>query len=193
MSRLGNLKVAITNIYKTKNPLRAEWADWLYAHHVFLVADYARELSKKLGVNNDLAEAAAMLHDIADAVMKRSDPAHEETNLKLAGELLTKAEYKEHEKEIIIDALKHHGCHGSDRPSTIEGRILATADAVVHLRSDFYDFARTERLKTDSPENVAAWAMEKIERDFRDKISFEDIRAEVAERYKNLIEQFSSL
>ncbi len=191
MSRIENLKEEVKKLYEAHNPNRADWSDWLYANHVFLVADYAEKLSKKIGVENDLAVAAAMLHDIADAVIKREDPEHEAKNIEIAKELLVKTGFNENEIKIIVDdALRFHGCHGSDRPQTIEGKILATADAVVHLNSDFYEYAVQERTKTSPLEKVASWAMEKIERDYRSKICFDDVRQEMTECYNQLKERF---
>lgn len=191
MSRIENLKEEVTKLYETRNPNRADWSDWLYANHVFLVADYADQLSKKLGVENDLSVAAAMLHDIADAVIKREDPEHEVKNVEIAKELLAQTGFNENEIKIIVDdALRCHGCHGSDRPQTIEGKILATADAVVHLNSDFYEHAVEVDSKTDTFEEIASWALEKIERDYRSKICFDEVRQEMTECYNQLKERF---
>ncbi len=191
MSRIENLKSEVRKLYEGQNPNRADWSDWLYANHVFLVADYAEKLSKKLGVENDLAIAAALLHDIADAVIKREDQEHENINFKIAKELLLETGYTETEINIIVnDALRFHGCHGDERPETIEGKILATADAVVHLNSDFYDHVIEEDSKTDSFEEISQWALEKIERDYNNKILFDDIREENFQSYIELKEKF---
>lgn len=187
MSRLDQLKQEVDKLYLSKNPDCADWADWLYQHHVFLVADYAAELSSKLGVNNDLPIAAAMLHDIADAIVKREDPRHEDTTLEIARGLLVQAGYNSEEIKIIVDdALRFHGCHNNERPKTVEGKVLATADAAVHLNSDFYDFAVKEKSKVESREQVSKWALTKIERDFNDKIAFANVREELRKRYEEL-------
>ncbi len=191
MSPIENLKTEVKKLYEAQNPNRADWSDWLYANHVFLVADYAQHLSKKLGVENDLAVAAAILHDIADAVIRREDPEHEVKNVEIAKELLVKTGFNENEIKIIVDdGLYFHGCHDNERPQTIEGKILATADGVVHLNSDFYEYAVQERTKTSPLEKVAAWALEKIERDYHSKICFDDVRQEMTECYNQLKERF---
>ena len=51
---------------------------------MFVVADYAKELNERFKGRDNLAEAAALLHDIADAVMSRFDEGHEEKSLELA-------------------------------------------------------------------------------------------------------------
>ncbi len=193
MSRIENLKIEVRKLYEAQNPNRADWSDWLYANHVFLVADYAKLLSKKLKVENDLAVAAALLHDIADAVVKREDTEHETKNNEIARELLLKTGFNEAEIKIIIDdALCFHGCHDNERPQTIEGKILATADGAIHLNSDFYEYASKERSKTSSFEEIAKWSLAKIERDYHNKICFDDVRQELTECYNQLKVRFSN-
>lgn len=194
MSRIDSLKKEVDNLYLSRNENRADWADWLFEHHVFLVANYARKLSEKLGVNNDLAVAAAMLHDIADAVIKRESPEHENKNFEIVRELLLKSGFNTEEIRIINDdALRFHGCHGSERPATIEGKILATADAVIHLNSDFYKYAVSELKKTNSDAEVFDWVLSKIERDFNNKILFDDVRDEFRICYNQAKDKFQHL
>jgi putative nucleotidyltransferase with HDIG domain len=191
MSRIENLKSEIRELYEAHNPNRADWSDWLYANHVFLVADYAQNLAQKLGVDNDLSAAAALLHDIADAVMKREDPEHENKSVGIARALLLKTGFNEDEIKIIIDdALRFHSCHENEKPQTIEGKILATADGAVHLNSDFYDYANIEQAKTRGVEEAARWCLAKIERDYHDKVLFEEVRQELTECYNQLKEKF---
>ncbi len=191
MSRIENLKAEVRKLYEAQNPNRADWSDWLYANHVFLVANYAELLSKKLGVENDLAVAAALLHDIADSVIKREDPEHENKTNEMAKELLLKTGFDEDEIKIIVDdALRFHGCHDNERPQSIEGKILATADGAIHLNSDFYEHVVEEDTKTESFEEVAKWSLAKIERDYHNKICFDDVRQELTECYNQLKEKF---
>lgn len=69
MSRIEQLKSKVDELYRAQSAGRANWADWLYANHVFVVADYAGQLAGRFHVRKDVAVAAAVLHDIAD-VMK---------------------------------------------------------------------------------------------------------------------------
>lgn len=185
VERIRQLRRKVEELYQSQVPERAEWADWLFAHHVFVVAENARELSKRYGVDNDLAEAAAMLHDIADAVMSRFADEHEGESMRIAREMLEKSGYSEEAKKIIVDdAIAYHACKNGEIPQTMEGKIMATADAMAHLQTEFYKFAKEMREKQGTAEEVKQWALPKIEHDYHEKIFFDEIREELKEDYK---------
>lgn len=193
-SSIQQLRKDVHDLYSAKHPNRADWANWLYEKHVLLVAEESRNIANKYGGNPDLAEAAGLLHDIADAVMKRDDPRHEEESLNIARTLLKNAGYSEDEISIIVDdAIVKHGCHGDIRPETLEGKAMASGDAVVHLMSDFYTIAEGEIIKEDSPQKAASWALPKLDRDFNNKIAYDDLREEVRPTYLKLKEHFEHL
>jgi HD superfamily phosphodiesterase len=196
MSRIESLKKRIDALYLDKNTSRAkDWADYLHASHVYKVADKARELAERFNANADLSVAAAMLHDVADAVMPREDPRHEQESMKIARSLLRACEFRDDEIAIIVDdAIKHHSCRGADRPETLEGKVMATADAVVHLQTDFYDFAVknfTDRGETSR--DISPWGLEKTDRDFNKKIFFPEVQEEVRPDFERERRRFASL
>ncbi|HEU4966495.1 MAG TPA: HD domain-containing protein [Candidatus Saccharimonadales bacterium] len=188
MSRMQNLEQAVTNLYAAKNPNRADWADWLGANHVFVVADYASEIAKRYGADEELARAGGLLHDIADATMSRFTPGHEATSLAIARELMHDAGFADKEINLTVDdAIRLHSCHDGNMPDSLEGKVLATADAKAHLLSDFYLFATWSFGKEDkSLEDAKAYTLKKIERDFHNKILFDDVREECHAAYAEL-------
>lgn len=192
--RLHLLKEKIDALYQSRHEGRADWADWLYADHVFLVAEEAGKLANRFGANQELAMAAGMLHDIADAVMSRFNPTHFEESKRIARSLLVESGFTPAEIQTVVDdAIALHSCHGENIPQTFEGKIMATADAVIHLTSNFYDRATRERRFTQSPEEIRAWALPKIERDFHSKILFDDVREEVRAAYEARKAFFASI
>lgn len=185
MSSVKKLEKKVADLYESKNPNRDDWADWLYKKHVFVVAEKAGIFSDRFGGNRNLAMAAGMLHDIADAVMRRDDSGHEEKSFSIAIEFLTDCGFTESEKEIILDdALKYHSCRNGNLPQTIEGKLMATADAVAHLSTDFYQHAIRD--KGGLSEEVKKWGLEKIDRDFNKKIFFDEVREEARADYERL-------
>lgn len=187
MSRIQDLKVKIDALYTSRNPNRADWADWMYTNHVFVVADKAGELAERFNANSELAQASGMLHDIADSVMSRFNPEHEEKSLEMARQLLQETDYTEEEIALVVDdAIRFHSCHNGEAPSTLEGKVMATADAVVHLTTDFYDHALIEQTKEGrTKEEIKKWLFPKIERDYHHKIFFEEVKGEVAADYEH--------
>lgn len=194
MSRIEKLKEKVDLLYQGKNPNRADWADWLHENHVFVVADKAKELAVRFNVNIELAEAAGMLHDIADVKMSRFDSAHEKQSEQIAQKLLEDSGFSKEEISIIVeDAIRYHSCHDGKIPNSLEGKVVATADAVAHLSSDFYLYSIEQIKKSMSEEDIKKWGLPKIERDFHDKIFFDEIREEVREDYEKAKTLFSSL
>lgn len=194
MKPIEQLREEVRNLYEQKNPNRADWADWIYKNHVLLVADESRKIATKYGGDPDRAEASGLLHDIADAVMKRDDERHEEESLRIAHDFLKKTGFSDEDISIIVDdAIVHHGCHGDTRPATLEGKAMATGDAVVHLMSDFYAFAEKGNFELGSPLQIGKWALPKLDRDFYNKISYDDVRKEVESTYLRLKEHFEGL
>ena len=186
MDRITSLKERVLSLYQAKNPNRVDWADWLCANHVFVVADMAGELAQRKGADISLAMAAGMLHDVADTIMKRDNPQHEEESLRIAKNLLTECGFTPKEINIVEDALIFHSCRDGKIPHFPEGKIMATADALAHLKTDFYQFAYTEKSKNSTHEQIKSWALPKIERDFVHKIFFEDVREQVRPKYEEL-------
>ena len=192
MTRIAILEEKVRALYEEKNPKRASWADWLYKNHVFLVAEEAKRLGNKYNANTQVVEAAAMLHDIADTVMQRADSTHETKSLEIAKQFLKEADFPLVEiEQIITDILPNHGCYPGHFPKTLEGKLMATADAIVHILSDFYHFSLRELRKTMPEEEVCEWFNKKLNRDFKDKIFFDDERKRISPKYKSLKNQLN--
>lgn len=196
MSRINTLKEKVDSLYRNGNPEgAADWAEYMLSSHVFAVADKAGEIAERFSANKELASAAGMLHDVADAVLKRQDPRHEEESKTIATTLLHESGFNDAEIDIIVnDAMQYHSCRGNDRPQTSEGKSMATADAVVHLTTDFYDFAiRTFQGRGEPAEEIRKWGLEKIDRDLNKKIFFDEVKEEMRPSYEQLKTRFESL
>lgn len=69
-----------------------------------------------------------------------------------------------------------HSCN-KDIPDTLEGKILASADAMSHYSSDFYlQIAVTGKRNL---KDFKKWTLEKLDRDFNKKIFFDFAKDEV--------------
>jgi len=187
MNRIDKLEAKVRELYEAKYPDRADWADWLYENHVFIVADFAVELAKRFGGNVEYSQASAMLHDIADSKMKRFDSGHETESLQIAKNLLKESGYNEEEMGLIVDdAIKYHSCHDGMIPNSVEGRVLATADALAHLKTSFYEYFSTALLEEKTPDEVKQSTLSKLDRDFNNKVLFSEVKDEVEPDYRRL-------
>jgi len=184
--KLGKLRKLVEKQYSQKHPDRDNWSDWLYNSHVLWVADRTNELCKQHEGNKDIAVAAALVHDIADSVMGRYCADHKERSLEIGRELCNEAGYDQGEIDVIIDdvCLKH-SCRDGIVPESLEGRIMATADALFHFETDFYLYAFHHR-DNHTYEQRITWIREKLEKDFLKKLFFEESKRAARPIYEAL-------
>ncbi len=169
-----------------------DFGTWMWKNHVPVVAQKAEQLSIKYGADLDLSVAGAYLHDFGDAFMYRFAENHEEVSETKAREVLVTSGYSEDEIHTILEkVIAPHSCKDGFLPETIEGKILATADALAHLTTDFYlQFAWKHIPEGKTYTEFSTWVTEKLDRDFNRKIFFEEIKEEVRYRYDALMEVF---
>jgi hypothetical protein len=166
---------------------------WMWHNHVQWVANKANGLAEKYGANAEKAYCAALIHDLGDCQHLRSDATFGSWSEEKGEDILMRAGFNQNEaKEIISDIVRPHSCRPGNLPTTLEGKVLATADAMWHLQTNFYPLFCYKQLpeNTNIYEEWQEWFNEKIDRDFGTKIFFEDERAEVNDDYKALSRVF---
>jgi HD superfamily phosphodiesterase len=196
MKPIQILEEKVHALYDAKDPGRDTWADWLAANHVFVVADNASKIVGRFaGADPDVARAAALVHDIADARMTRFEDGHEQTSQKIAHDLMKDAGFSDEEIDRVVnDALPYHGCHDGQAPKTPEGKVLATADAMAHLCTGYYAYTTWVFGKRgETLEHTRAWALKKADRDFNDKIQLDEIKDECRTDYEAIHNLYSRL
>lgn len=167
---------------------------WMWHNHTQWVADKARQLAEKYDADTEKTYCAALLHDLGDSHYERDHPDFDTWSWDTSKEILRKAGYRKKERDEILDAISTHSCHPGHLPSTLEGKILATADGMWHLQTSFFPVIcymnRPSNLR--SYEAWQAWFTTKVERDFGQKIFFEDEKAAVEKDYKALKRVFEN-
>lgn len=167
---------------------KTKMGQWMWHNHTQSVADRAKKLARKYGADIEKAYCAALLHDLGDSKYERSHANFESWSLQQSEKILTKAGFVKNDQQKINEAIRTHSCRPGNLPKTLEGKILATADAMWHIQTNFFAVIcymnRPEYINTY--EQWQEWFNEKIERDFGAKICFDDERAEVKESYEAL-------
>lgn len=159
---------------------------WFFAGHVVPVVHFVREIAKAHQLNPDIALLAAYYHDIARAVGYWDEPELMQQSLKLTREALRRHGFDEQTYKEVADAIEHHACRQGP-PPTIHGQILSSADALAHLMTDFYLIMGIDGYARVTPfNNYRKWVAGKIERDFDQKIFFNDFRALAKPHYEAL-------
>lgn len=191
MTKAHHVEELVRELYEAKNTARDEWADWLYENHVLVVADKARLLAQTYSVDEDLSVTAALLHDIADAEMSRFDSDHEQRSLEIARGFMEQAGYKSRVVDMVVDdAIRFHSCRNDERPKSDVGKVLASADALAHLETDFYLFF--SRIKSDnSLSEVKNLLRNKLDRDYNNKLLFDDEKLRLKPTYDAFTKMFS--
>jgi putative nucleotidyltransferase with HDIG domain len=192
MEKFAILKQKVTDLYEAKDPGRTPWAEWLWQQHLPYVVDRAQELAKEKGANVELSMAGALLHDIADVKMKRWEDGHEEEGLRMARDLMKQSGFSTDEIAVVVDdGIRLHGCYDGNRPKSLEGQVLATADALAHINTDFYVYATWALSGQKTLKECKEYALTKMPRDFNHKICFDDVREQARPNYEALQNVFS--
>jgi HD superfamily phosphodiesterase len=133
------------------------------------------------------------LHDIADVSISRFSDNHEELSLNIAEGAMIEAGFSDSDRAIVLeDILPKHSCRGDMRPLTLEGKIVASADAIAHIDTDFYLFFAVNNFKNrDDFESLKAKLKAKLDRDFNSKLMFNDEKNFYRTKYENLKQLFS--
>lgn len=169
---------------------------WCWSNHVQDVVQRTVELSDKYGGDKEKAIVGALLHDLGDVWVNRTDPSFEERTNAEGRKVLAACGFSPEDIEAIFqDVLLPHPCKNGVLPTKMEGKAMATADALGHLVSSFYDNPQIKEIISSSlginEAGFKNWAYEKIQRDFNNKIFFDEIREQVRPRYEELLRRFA--
>lgn len=164
----------------------------MWRNHTQWVAKRAKKLAGKYNADAEKAYCAALIHDLGDAKYERGHANFESWSWEQGKAILKTAGFRKADRDEILEAVRTHSCHPGHLPASLEGKVLATADAMWHLQTNFFPVIlymhRPET--THSYEEWQEWFMSKIERDFGPKIFFADERAEVKSDYEALMRVF---
>lgn len=166
--------------------MRNDWADWLYEHHIPDTVRISQDILKKCqDANKDIVIASALTHDVADAVMSRFADGHEAESIRIASEFCKQAGFSDEAISQVGHILDTHTCYKGKFPETLEGKIVATADALAHFEPHFYELAFANWSDHPHFPTKQDWALAKIDRDLKEKILLEEIREEAEQKYQS--------
>ena len=151
--------------------------DWKY--HIVPVVHYAKLLAEKLGADIEVAELAALLHDMGR--LRHGGKDHEITGVPIAEEILRWENYSDE----IISEVKHcvatHRWSKDIKPETLVAKIIANADAMAHF--DVVPVFFYRRAEKYSFEEAFEWIDLKIKRDWEKKITLPEAKILMQEKY----------
>lgn len=162
---------------------------WMWKHHVQWVAEKVGKLAEKYGAHKDMVVVGALLHDLGDVKYERTDNNHELWGNEKSRFILSETGFSPDEiAETMKNIIDPHSCHPDNLPTTMEGKILATADAMFHLQTDFFIQLSWMHLPPwkKSFDEWKEWVVEKLDRDYNSKIFFDDEKEEIEPNYNAL-------
>lgn len=183
--RHQDVALAVQQAYESTS---LDFAQWSWVNHVPVVARHAEKLSLQYHANIELAVAGAWLHDVGDGYVDRFAENHEAVTRLEATKIMQQCGYSVTEIDTVLNqVIKPHSCRENNLPSTIEGKVLATTDALAHLTTDFYVQLCWKHLPEGKsyPEFIE-WVNEKLDRDYHKKIFFSEQSHTVTARYEVL-------
>jgi HD superfamily phosphodiesterase len=139
-----------------------------YKYHLLMVEKAARDLLARLPkANKEIVMLGVWLHDLQRVRKLKGD--HEQVGADEAVKVLKEFNYAPETITVVKDIILTHSCRESI-PSTLEARALATADALSHYLNDFFLWVATTGDR--DVDKYKAWAKEKLERNYNNKIFF---------------------
>ena len=179
-----NIQEIINNL---KNDIKSSkhCESWFYEDHLLVVERLALELCDLYPkANKDLVTLGVWFHDIGRA--HGHDDGHDLYGANYAGETLIKNGFDKNFIDLVVEACRTHSCKENGKPNSLEGKILATADALSHYHNGFYLrilYSWSKKNKGDYYQ-LKTKLFKKMERDLNEKIFFDEIRVKIKPMHK---------
>lgn len=146
--------------------------------HIKPVAEYCKQMAEKYQAEKEVVWLGAILHDIAR--LDDQEP-HDEIGSEKAYKLLIDKGFDKELAEKVKGVILTHRCKKYP-PTTLEQKILASADAMAHFLPPFYFWIA--KYSNQSLSEMLHKNSVKIERDYNDKIFFDDEKKLIEPYYK---------
>lgn len=161
--------------------------DWYYRDHLLAVEKFSKYLLKNLPkANKEIVILGVWLHDLQGIRGLKGD--HQKVGAREAGKIMKDFNYDKELIKKVKDIILTHACY-KEMPTTIEGKILASADAMAHYFNDYYLIVATSG-EMDL-KSYKKWALEKLNRDYNKKIFFNFAKKKIKKRHDTLMNFFT--
>jgi putative nucleotidyltransferase with HDIG domain len=181
-----NPKIVSHNLNLSEDKIKELFKEF-WDFHVKPVVQYSNEMALKYDADLEAVWLGALLHDIAR--LEDKEP-HDEIGSETAYEILIKNGFSRELAEKVKGIVLTHRCKKYP-PETLEQKIIASADAMAHFLQPFYAWLNRYHDKPFS--EIILKNAGKIERDYNEKIFFEDEKKGVSGQYETLRGWFNRL
>lgn len=155
--------------------------NWFYKTHLLGVEKFAKYLLTKLPkADKEIVLLGVWLHDLQRIRGIKGD--HAKAGAVETEKVMEEFGYDDKIIQRVKEVVLSHCCDTKLKPKTVEGKILASADAMSHYTNDFYlTIAATGQR---SLVEFKKWALEKLDRDYNKKIFFSFAKNKIKKRHE---------
>jgi len=165
MSKIDKIRKLVKNKFEEN--------DWKY--HMLPVVKYTKKLAKIYKVNEEVAELAALLHDIGRVDIKH-DEDHHIAGVPIAEKILRNFGYPEKTIKEVKHVIASHRTSKGPKPKTMIAKIVANADAMAHFDILPVFFWWRKSRKEYSFEDTLQWVENKLKKDWEKKITLPEAK-----------------
>ncbi len=179
-NKLQTIKTSLKNQIKSSKHCEP----WFYKEHILVVEKLALDLCDLYPeANRDAVILSVWFHDIGRAHGHNEN--HDLYGANYATKILTKNNLDKNFINTVSESCKTHSCHKNGYPTSIEGKILATADAVSHYHNGFYlrILYYWSKKNKSNYQNLKEKLFQKMKRDLNQKIFFDEVKEKIKPIY----------
>jgi len=177
-------------IEKIRELVKKECDSWDWNYHILPVVKNAKMLAKKLGTDEEIAEIAALLHDIGR--IRHGTDNHEITGIAEAEKILRELNYSKEIIEEIKHVVESHRGKGKIPPKTRLAKIIANADAMAHFDTILAMMQKKLQVEGNDLKKACEALDRKVERDYK-KLTIKEAKEATEEKYKAIRLLLSSM
>lgn len=145
------------------NPHNSEAWD----EHILIVIKYGKILAKKLNANSLVVELACLFHDYASVLDKKYVEEHHLYGSQFAREILTKNQFPGDIVDKTCDCIFTHRASKGLKPASLEARVVASADAIAHIKNVKSLLRYAYATKEKSVQDGADWVLKKVKKSYK--------------------------
>jgi putative nucleotidyltransferase with HDIG domain len=113
------------------------WGLWI---HTKMVRKYALELARIEGVDSQVLEIAALLHDIGKCKGREN---HQIKSYEMSKSFLDSIDLPENTKELVLECVLKHGTSSASKHNRLEVQVIQAADALaVFFDDEWQEYSR---------------------------------------------------
>ena len=177
MDKISRIKLMVKQESEENKKLAVGFFDW----HLSSVEKFSRMMLKKFPkADKESVLLSVWLHDLQR--IRNLEGDHAKMGAVEAEKVMKEFGYPNERIKKVQEIIYSHSCDKEPMPSSLEGKILASADAMSHYVKDFYlTIAVSDQRNL---EDYKKWALTKLEKDYNKKIFFPFAKKMIAKRHK---------